>query len=145
MQSHRHQHTYQGLKSSIQERPVRQNSTVYQQIQTSTCQEVERHFQEGPGVILCCVVLLRHTEKKRQTFQLVFQQLAIGESIDEEGNERLEVFYTSCTTYTVAWLSIMIQQQKTMIPATKLLRSGIIWRLGTFDCLFWDNSYCSLG
>jgi hypothetical protein len=64
---------------------------VYKQIWTSTCQEVERHYQEGPGVILS-VVHLRHTEKKRQTFELVFQQPAIGESIDEEGNERSEVF-----------------------------------------------------
>jgi hypothetical protein len=55
--------------------------------------EVERHFKEGLGVILCCVVHLRHTETKRQTFQLVFQQLAIGEYIDEKGsNERSEVF-----------------------------------------------------
>jgi hypothetical protein len=53
---------------------------------------VERHFQEGPGVTLCCVVHLRHTEKKRQTFELVFQQPAIGESFDEQGSEQLEVF-----------------------------------------------------
>jgi hypothetical protein len=87
MQSHRRQHTYQGLERSIQEHPVRQNSTVYQQIWTSTCQEVQRHFNEGPGVIFFGFVHLRHTETKRQTFKLVFQQPAIGEFIDEEDIE----------------------------------------------------------
>jgi hypothetical protein len=38
MQSHRCQHTNQGLERSIQEHPVRQNSTVYKRIWTSTRQ-----------------------------------------------------------------------------------------------------------
>jgi hypothetical protein len=72
MQSHQRQHTYQGLERSVQEHPVRQNSTVYQQILASSCQEIERHFKEGPGVSLCCVVHLRHTETKRQNLRIGF-------------------------------------------------------------------------
>jgi hypothetical protein len=42
--------------------------------------------------LFCCVVHIRNPKKKIQTFELVFEQPAIGECLGEEGNEGLEFF-----------------------------------------------------